>query len=271
MPEVPILQHPGPIATERISAVPCRVTHRRVKLSAGSTLLQAMIDAAEGAGAWFDLADIPTKILTFVRPAPAPDDSHVAWYSDETVLQRAIIRQAGAHLGRRNGEAFAHVHGLWTEENGTHHAGHLLAEKAVLTTDHMVDAWMLDGAILESAPDEETGFTLFRPSCTRQVGTPNAVLGTIRPNELVDEGIAKCAAVAGLSASTVKGLGSLVGARLKGQSALNDIATEVLLVGPTAQHVTAVGFDGAPISGELVPLSNRVCVTFEVLLVSQSE
>lgn len=271
MSKVPALQHPGPIATERISAVPCRATRRRVKLSAGSTLLQAMIEAAEGAGAWFDLTDVPTEILTFVRPAPSPDDSHVAWYSDETVLQRATIRQAGAHLGRRDGKAFAHVHGLWTEENGTRHAGHLLAEKTVLAADHMVDAWMLEGAMLESAPDEETGFTLFHPSCTHQVGTPNAVLGTIRPNELIEEGIAKCSEVAGLSVSTLKGLGSLVGARLKGQSALNDIATEVLLVGPTAQHVTAVGFDGAPVSGELAPLINRVCVTFEVLLVSQSE
>ena len=271
MSKVPTLQHPGPIATERISVVPCRATRRRVKLSSGSTLLQAMIDAAEGPGAWFDLTDVPTEILTFVCPAPAPDDSHVAWYSDETVLQRATIRQAGAHLGRRNGEAFAHVHGLWVEESGTHHAGHLLAEKTVLAADHMVDVWMLDGAMLESAPDEETGFTLFRPSCTHQVDTPNALLGTIRPNELIDESIAKCAAVAGLSVSTIKGLGSLVGARLKGQSALNDTATEVLLVGPTAQHVTAVGFNGAPISGELVPLKNRVCVTFEVLLVSQSE
>ena len=69
----------------------------------------------------------------------------------------------------------------------------------------------------------------------------------------------------------MKGLGSLVGARLKGQSALNDIATEVLLVGTTAQNVIAVGFDRGPTSGELVPLKNRVCVTFEVLLVSQSE
>ena len=92
-----------------------------------------------------------------------------------------------------------------------------------------------------------------------------------RQGELIDEGIAKCSEVAGLCASTVKGLGSLVGTRLKDQSALNDSATEVLLIGPTAQQVTAVGFDGAPISGELVPLMNRVCVTFEVLLVAQSE
>lgn len=270
MSKMPTVQHPGPIATERISVVPCRATRQRVKLSSGSTLLQAMIDAAEGAGAWFDLIDVPTKKLTFVRPAPSPDDSHVAWYSDETVLPRATIRQAGAHLGRRNGEAFAHVHGLWDGKNGPHHAGHLLAEKTVLATDHMVDAWMLDGAMFESAPDEETGFTLFRPSCTHQVGTPNAVLGTIQPNELIDEGIAKCSEVAGLPASTVKGLGSLVGARLKGQPALDDIATEVLLVGTKAQNVIAVGFDRGPISGELAPLMNRVCVTFEVLLVSQS-
>lgn len=233
--------------------------------------MQAMIDAANGTGAWFDLTDVSTEVLTFVCPAPASDDSHVAWYSDEKVLRNAIIRQAGAHLGRREGEAFAHVHGLWADANGHCHAGHLLSEKTVLAVDHMVDVWTLEGAMFESTPDHETGFILFHPIGTGQVDNPNAVLGTIRPNELLNEGIAKCAATAGLSGSTVKGLGSLVGTRLKGQSALNDIATEVLLVGSTAQNVIAVGFDGAPICGELSPLLNRVCVTFEVLLVSQSD
>lgn len=265
------LQHPGPVAAERISAVPCRATHRRVRLPAGSTLLAAMTKAAGGAGAWFDLTDLPTEKLTFVRPAAALDDQHVAWYSEETVMRRAVIRQAGAHLGQRDGKAFAHIHGLWTEEDGTRHAGHLLDEKTVLSADHTVDFWVLEGAIFESAPDPETGFTLFHPVRTHRVDNPNAVLAMIRPNELIDEGIAKCSAVAGLSVSAVKGLGSLVGAKLKGPSTLNDIASEVLLIGLRAENVIAVGFEGPPISGELAPFSNRVCVTFEVLLLSEPQ
>ncbi|WP_254892369.1 hypothetical protein [Roseovarius sp. A-2] len=230
-----------------------------------------MTKAAGGAGAWFDLAELPVRQLTFVRPAPASDDRHVAWYSRETVLRDAVIQQAGAHLGRRDGEPFAHVHGMWTDQNGACHAGHLLAEKTILSADHIVDVWQLEGALFESALDVETGFNLFRPIITQQVGNPNAVLGTIRPNELIEEGIAKCAAATELSATTVKGLGSLAGTQLEGQLALNDVATEVLLLGADGLSVIAVGFEGAPITGEMAPLSNRVCVTFEVLLLSHAE
>ena len=263
------LIHPGPVAAERITTVPCKATHRRVKLKAGSTLLRAMTDAVGGTGAWFDLCDLPVETLTFVRPAPAPDNCHVAWYSAETVLQDAIILQAGAHLGRRDGAAFAHVHGLWSEKSGTRHAGHLLAEATVLSVDHVVDVWVLDGAVLESAPDAETGFTLFHPISIGVVKNPNAVLATIRPNMLIDDALARCSEVGGLPVKVVKGLGSLVGTRLDGQPALDDDATEVLLTGGTGQGVIAVGFGGSAVTGYLTPGLNRVCVTFEVLLLSQ--
>lgn len=266
MSDVPMVQHPGPVSAERVVAIPCQATHRRVKLTAGLPLLQAMTDAVGGAGAWFDLSDVPTKTLTFVRPAPALDDHHVAWYSSETVLQDATIRKAGAHLGRCDGEVFAHVHGLWSEENGTRHAGHLLAEKTFLSTDHTVDIWVMEGAMFETAPDAETGFTLFRPVRTTPVGAPNAVLGAIRPNEIIEEGIAKCAGKAGLPVAVVKGLGSLVGAQLEGETALRDIATEVLLTDAEPESAIAVGFAGSPISGVMITGKNRVCVTFEVLL-----
>jgi hypothetical protein len=238
-------------------------------LKAGSTLLLAMTEAVGGAGAWFDLGDLPVETLTFVRPAPAPDNCHVAWYSAETVLTDAIILQAGVHLGRRDGAAFAHVHGLWSDKSGTRHAGHLLADATVLSSDHVVDVWVLDGALLESSPDAETGFSLFCPISTGLVDNPNAVLATIRPNMLIDEGLARCSNSAGLPVKAVKGLGSLVGIQLDGQPALEDDATEVLLTGGTGQGVIAVGFDGPAVAGDLATGSNRVCVTFEVLLLSQ--
>jgi hypothetical protein len=269
VPEARTLIHPGPVAAERITTVPCRATHRRVTLKAGSTLLLAMTEAVGGAGAWFDLGDLPVETLTFVRPAPAPDKCHVAWYSAETVLTDAIILQAGAHLGRKDGAVFAHVHGLWSDKSGTRHAGHLLADATVLSIDHVVDVWVLDGALLESSPDAETRFSLFRPISTEPVDNPNAVLATIRPNMLIDEGLARCSNAAGLPVKAVKGLGSLVGTQLDGQPALEDDATEVLLTGGTGQGVIAVGFDGPAVAGNLAPGSNRVCVTFEVLLLSQ--
>ncbi|KZY47989.1 hypothetical protein A3731_07290 [Roseovarius sp. HI0049] len=249
--------------------MPCKASHHRVTLTAGSTLLQAMTDAAGGAGAWFDLTDLPAETLTYVHPAPASDDAHVAWYSAEVVLKDAVILQAGAHLGRREGAAFAHVHGLWAASGGTRHAGHLLAEATVLAADCEVDLWVLDGAVMERAPDAETGFALFRPIATGPVDRPNAVLATIRPNEILEDGLAMCASATDLPRPAIKGLGSLIGTRLTAQAGLDDIATEVLLTGERGEDVVAVGFEGRAITGRLTPGSNRVCVTFEALMISQ--
>ena len=268
MSKAPLAQHPGPAAAARVSALPCRATHRRVTLAAGATLLQAMAEAAEGAGAWFDLSDLPVEKLSFVRPAPSPDDRHVAWYSAETELRDAVIERAGALLGRREGAAFAHIHGMWRAKDRASYAGHLLAEKTVLSADHTVDVWLLEGAILETAPDAETEFTLFRPAASAPVDSPNAVLATIRPNEAIEDGIEKCAAVSDLSVSAVKGLGSFVGTQLRGQPALRDIATEVLLMGEDGRSAISVGLAGPPVRGELAARANRVCVTVEVLLLS---
>jgi hypothetical protein len=262
------LIHPGPVAEERIATVPCVASHRRVTLKAGSTLLQAMVDAVGEIGAWFDLDDIRVETLAFVRPAPAPGDGHVAWYSAQTVLTDAIILKGGAHLGRRDGAAFTHIHGLWARNDGTRHAGHLLAETTVLSADHVVNVWVLNGAILETAPDAETGFTLFRPVATGPVENPSAVLATIRPNMKLDQALMASSEVAGLQVKVIKGLGSLVGAYLEGQSAIVDDATEVLLTGDVGRGAIAVGFNGPAISGNLAPSLNRVCVTFEALLLS---
>lgn len=227
-----------------------------------------MVDAAGGKGAWFDLRDVQVKVLTFVRPAPSPDDSHVAWYGAQTVLADATITLAGAHLGWRDGAGFAHVHGLWWDRTGTPHAGHLLAEATVLAVDHPVDVWVLDGARMESTPDPETGFTLFRPTRTGPVDAPNAVLATISPNVIIDDALGKIAAVAGFPVSAIKGLGSLIGTRLSGRAGLDDLATEVLLTGDAGKGVMAVGFDGPAVAGDLATDTNRVCVTFEVILLA---
>ncbi|WP_237066632.1 hypothetical protein [Loktanella sp. M215] len=260
--------HPGPVAGDRITAVPCVATHRRVRLRAGSTLLQAMTDVAGDMGAWFDLRDLPVATLTFVRPAPAPDDTHVAWYSDAMTLPNATIRRAGAHLGRRDGASFAHVHGLWSDTQGGHHAGHLLAEATVLSQDHVVDVWILTGALMDSLPDAETGFTLFCPVRTGCVARPNAVLAAIRPNMMIEDALAEITAAMDEPAVAVKGLGSIIGTRLERGTGLDDHATEVLLTDDTGRHVVSVGFAGPAVAGALAKGVNRVCVTFEVLMLA---
>ncbi|PVA05495.1 hypothetical protein [Thalassorhabdomicrobium marinisediminis] len=266
MSEPHVLRHPGPATAPRIAAVPCRADKRRVTLRAGRPLLQAMAEVAGEAGAWFDLRDLRLRRLAFVRPAPSPDGKHVAWYSATTVLQDAMIDYAGAHLGLRDGEAFAHVHGLWTDAQGVAHAGHLLAEQSELAFDQPVDLWLLEGARYESAPDTETGFTLFRPVATQPVEQPNALLTSVRPNVLLEDALADCAARIGSAAPRVRGLGSLVGADLGPGATIDDIASEVVLTGDAGAAAIAVGFDGPPVAGPPTPGRNRVCVTFELLL-----
>lgn len=268
MVEGPTLVHPGPVAADRITAVPCIATHKYVTLRAGSTLLQAMTDAVGDAGAWFDLRDLPVAKLTFVRPALAPDDAHVAWYSDARTLTDAMILRGGAHLGLRDGVSFAHVHGLWSDTDGGNHAGHLLAEATVLARDHVVDVWILTGALMNSVPDAETGFSLFCPVPTEPVARPNAVLAAIRPNLVIDDALAAIAAATDRPVVAVKGLGSLIGTRLEGEAGLHDHATEVLLMDDIGRRVMSVGFVGSAVVGVLASGVNRVCVTFEVLMLS---
>ncbi|SNR69557.1 hypothetical protein [Puniceibacterium sediminis] len=265
--------HPGPPAPDRLSAVPCRATRQAVTLHAGIPLLAAMTDAVDGAAAWFDLSGIDTDRLSFVRPAPAPGDGHVAWYSATTTLDRARIVCAGAHLGRRDGAAFAHTHGVWADQIGGLHAGHLLAEYTVLARDVTVDVVVLEGARMESAKDPETGFVLFRSVRTGKVEHANAVLATARPHEPIDDIIVKIAGDAGMENATVTGLGSLIGTKFADHAAVGSYATEVLLTkgclseGQVDLQAMSVGFDGPHAKGILARSANTICVTFELLLV----
>lgn len=249
------------------------MTPARVTLRAGLTLLDALVEAVGDVGAWCDLIDIPVRTLDFVRPAPAPGDGHVAWYSATTTLVDARIVRAGVHLGQRDGMPFAHVHGLWVGPDGVTHAGHLMPEATVLAEDVSVDVQLIAGARMNSFADEETQFTLFQPVACGTVADANAVLATVRPNEVIDDAIVTIAGQAGFDSAAVIGLGSLVGTVLDGHAGVADYATEVLLTdsnlsqrAPRLNAVT-VGFVGLHRSGTLKPRANAVCVTFELLLV----
>jgi len=273
MPDLPRIIHPGPPATARHSAVPCRATPGTVVLRGGRTLLDAMADAADGAAAWFDLSGFDVDRLCFVRPAPAPGDGHVAWYSATTTFEPGRILRAGAHLGRRDGAPFAHIHGVWADHDGRRHAGHLLPETTVLGRDAEVDVILLDGAQMDSADDPETRFRLFRPVRTARIENPNAILATARPHAVIEDIIGAIAREGGLDHAGIVGIGSLVGARFTDAGAIGSYATEVLLTqgrlsdGRVDLNAAAVGFDGLHAEGVLARSTNTVCVTFELLLV----
>ncbi|OSP55219.1 hypothetical protein [Pseudoruegeria sp. SK021] len=266
------ITHPGPPAAVRFCAVPCRATPQKATFRAGASLLEAMVEAGGADAAWFDLSGVTVRHLAFVRPAPAPGDGHAAWYSATTTLEDARIIRAGAHLGRRNGLPFAHVHGIWSDKAGQMHMGHLLSDVTIIGQTVDVDVQVLDGARMESADDPETGFCLFRPVSTGMITTPNAVLATARPNQTIEPAIANIARDAGIASATIKGIGSLVRTEFSDRDGIESYATEVLL---TAGHLSisgvdltaaSVGFDGRYADGQLARGKNTICVTFELLL-----
>lgn len=275
MADLPRIDHPGPMAPERMSSVRCRATEARVRLRSGVPLLDAMHEAAGGGAGWFVLKDLVAQRLSFVRPAPAPGDGHAAWYSSTTTLENARIVRAGAHLGRKNGQPFAHVHGIWQDEAGGLHMGHLLSHETFIAVDAAAGMWRLEGARLEIADDVETRFSLFRPVWTESIEQPNAVLATIRPNVVLHEGIGQIARSGGIDEGRVLGLGSLVGTSFRGCPPIESYATEVLLdecrvqAGEVELAGASVGFSGGFREG-LVARDNVVCVTFELLLISGS-
>lgn len=272
------IAHPGPVAAQRFASLPCHAEFRQVELAAGIPFDQAVADAVSRAGAnaaWLRIRDADTGKLRFVKPAPAPGDGHAAWYSEATDYAASRLMDIGLHLGRRDGAAFLHVHGFWQAEGGVPQMGHLLSDQTILAAPVKAEAICISGAILATAPDPETWFPLFRPVASGEVKQPaNAILATIRPNEDLHERLREIAGEAGLKRARVYGIGSLIGTRFTDAPPVMTYATEVLIQDGIIEGdevsltLASVGYEGPYQSGQLAP-GNRVCVTFEVLIVSE--
>lgn len=262
--------HPGPAVAPRATALPVQAHPVEVVLRGGLPFGQAVAAAFEGFdGGFLDLREVPMDLLAYVIPGPA-QDGHAAWYSETHQMGAgARIVQGCVHLGWRDGARFTHTHGIWTDDTGARHMGHILPDQAVIARDCMVTGWGLTGGCLVAQPDPETGFTLFRPEprAPRDGGSP-AHLVTLRPNQDIG------AALHGLS-GRVMGLGSLIGTQMEGGTALDSYATEILLtdgrVGPDGARldVASIGLDGRMIEGRLAQGANAVLVTAELLILTK--
>ena len=270
------LAHPGPRASGRFTALPCRAQKLELRLAAGLTVEQAVVQALAEAGfsaGYLRLTEAAFARLAYVIPAPAPGDGRAAWYSKTHVLDGAQLSEAGLHLGVKDDAPFLHCHGLWSGQDGQPRMGHLLAQQSTLAEDVLVHGWGLTGATLSVAADPETGFDLFSPTA---VGAPGegrpALLCTLRPNE--DPHALLPQAGAPLGQARIEGIGSLVHSRFE-HDELESYATEVLLRAgrltgdSVVLNVASVGFDGKPVSGVLRPHDNRICITAELLLIGE--
>ncbi len=276
---------PGPPVRERIQWVEGRGRTFSFMLEAGLPLLEAArrgFAAAGFAGGTVGMKGGALGPFAYVMPALSKNGENAAFYSD-------IFRPAGVTrlklatmtLGQRDGAAFFHCHGLWSEADGRINGGHVLPEEAVVAEPFAVDAFGLDGAAFTAEPDAETNFKLFGP-----VARPAAAVETtsrafalrLRPNQDFGGTLeAFCRERGIISAKLHGGVGSTIGARFADGRIVEPFATElavssgVIVAGAGGAleaelDIALVDYLGGIAEGRLTRGDNPVLMTMELVL-----
>ncbi len=276
---------PGPPAPERIQWVAARGRAFSCTLQAGVPLLEAARRgfAAEGfAGGTVSMTGGALGPFAYVTPALSKTGENAAFYSD-------IFRPAGVTrlklatmtLGARDGAAFFHCHGLWTEAGGRTNGGHILPEETVVAEPFAVEAFGIDGAAFTAEPDPETNFKLFGPvarSTAAVETTSRAFALRLRPNQDFAGALeAFCRERGIISAKLHGGVGSTIGARFTDGRVVEPFATElavqsgVIVAGAGGAleaelDIGLVDYLGGIAEGRLTRGDNPVLMTMELVL-----
>lgn len=277
------LKQPGPVAPERIVAVPATVTSHALTLEPGRTLLVAIHEAASRLGvrgATVTLEGGAFAALPYVIPASSPDADHVAYFSAErTAPAGSRLTDAACTYGFEGPAPIVHCHAVWTEPDGTVRGGHIVTERAVIGEPIVARLFAVGGAGFERAPDPETNFTLLGPvACPDGSGAGRAVVLRVRPNEEIGDAVERACREAGVRHGRLcGGVGSLVSPRFADGRQVASIATEVFVTtGEIAPDVDGVprariavalaDMEGAVHRGLLARGRNPVCITFELVI-----
>lgn len=278
------ITHPGPVAAEHFTALPCHAIPTTVVLRGGVPLMQAVAEGFAAAGftaGWLDLRDAPCDALAYLIPGLDPTGDHAAWYNGPHHGGPGVILQLGLWLGLRDGAPFLHGHGMWDIPGQGERVGHILPFDTILAQDSVVQGWAVNGARLEVAPDPETGFSLFQPQPSETLANApqaslsqgKALLITLRPNIDITATLQQIARDHGVTQARVLGLGSLINPRFFPNGGVDSFATEILLTngqicdGRADLSALIVGLDGAHQHGRLARGACAVCVTCEVLMI----
>ena len=277
------LQQPGPAAPERIESHEGNCVALDIALEPGLTLNEALtreLVAGGLSGGTLVFADAVLGPFTYVVPHPAPDASHVAYFSPpRTPAGRTRVEIANATFGWRDGAPFVHCHGAWTEADGSRRGGHMMPHETIFAEPGTARVWAFRDVAIRVEPDPETNFSLFRPVAegARPGGRP-AIVARIRPNEDLCTAIEAICRAHDLAAATIRGsLGSLIGAVFENGATVPDIATEVLVLSGTVSpdaagtpraliDMAVVDMRGEVHQGRLLRGENPVCITFELVL-----
>jgi predicted DNA-binding protein with PD1-like motif len=293
---------PGPVSAQRIDSLGGHSQLVEFELEPGLNLRDAIagpLAAAGLASASLTFHDLHLAPFHYVRPALSTTPAHAAYYSDTFELPEGARLQIGnATYGRRDGQPFMHCHAVWTDPDGKTRGGHVLPDRSIVAAPTRVRAWGLSSVAMQSDPDAETGFTLFRPvaidstnatdatSASNVPGVagaaattlPRAVFARIRPNEDLLESMEALCERHGFAGAVVRAsLGSIIGAEFEDGHVVEPIATEILVLDGTVARdaagrprarvrIALIDTAGEIYTGWLVRGNNPVLICFELLL-----
>jgi len=279
------IAQPGPPATERVQWVEARGRAFSFTLQAGLPLLEAVRRGFAEAGFSSGVLAMRGGALgpfAYVMPALSKTGANAAFYSDTFRPQGVTRLRLGAMtFGERDGAPFFHCHGLWTEDDGNLHGGHILPEESMVAESFAVDAFGIDGTTFVAEPDAETNFKLFGPVArpgTAVKADRRAFALRLRPNQDFAAALETfCRQHGILRARLHGGVGSTIGAQFADGRSVVPFATEIAITagnvapGPdgTLQaqlDIALVDCLGGIAEGRLTRGDNPVLMTMELVL-----
>jgi predicted DNA-binding protein with PD1-like motif len=268
------LIQPGPVHPARFDSLSGEPLTLHYALTPDLSLNEALTAPLVAAGIQSATVSFGGGALTpfrYVMPGPPDGPLHVAWF---TAAGETNVDAANATFGWDAGTPYMHIHGAWTEADGSRHGGHMLPHECIVAREVPAHACGFANIRMASAADAETNFTLLQPSGD---STANArgVFARIRPNEDISLATEAVAQRHGLRNAVVRGsLGSLIGARFADGRTVADGATEVLVRhgvlrdGVAELEMLVADMQGNVHEGLLVRGDNPVLITFDLVLES---
>jgi len=275
--------HPGPVASERLELHKAHGTPVTLTLKAGIPLETAVAHALADIGcensAYLEMTDAPVSDLVYLMPAYAPDEAHVAWYSDMHRFDGpGRIVHMGMIVGYRDARCFIHGHGSWQPQGGPLAMGHILSPMTVLSEPATVTGFALSGARFEGAYDEETNFTLFRPAAMGDGVTDDAEYAVLRmmPNQDFDTALDAACERLGWQGARAWGVGSINRPTFEDGREMDSLPTELVLLDAQGRaegaaragsEIRVVGIGTNQIDeGRLRRGDNSILITAELVL-----
>ena len=280
-----IIQQPGPAGEPWIS-VPTRLEKLDFELTAGIALDDALSEEIKTrglSGAYIRIVDASMERMQYVIPGLAPNDEHVAWFS-ETIspAMPGRIEDASIICGVMSGKPTFHCHGQISDANQNPALGHLLLESCYLSSPVRVTGLGFKDARFNRKADPQTNFDLLMPEAVGEGSNFNeGLLVRVAPNIEIAEALIECCRRANWQRASIHGVGSLIGAHFDDGRVLKSFATEYMVtsgaieLGGSEPHIdlqiALVGLGGDVMQGRLAQVNNPVLITSEILLQNQSK